>query len=52
MMSRPKCRICKNELTVPMGYNWGACDRCAKKAIDTASKKATVLHGTAYQLKK
>ena len=34
-----KCCICRTELTVPMGYTYGACKLCAKKAIDTLAKK-------------
>ena len=39
MTDKLKCQICQVELTVPMGYNWGACDACAKKAIKLASDK-------------
>ena len=33
------CRICKKVFTVPMGYNWQACDNCTKKALDMAEAK-------------
>ena len=33
MTDKLKCQICQVELTVPMVYNLGACDACAKKAI-------------------
>ena len=38
-MEKLKCVVCQNELAIPMGYNWGACDACTKKAIKVASNK-------------
>ena len=28
------CRICKKEFDFTMGYNWQACDKCTKEALD------------------
>ena len=38
-----RCCICKQELRSSMGYFYGACVKCAKKAIDTAAKKTKTL---------
>ena len=38
-----RCCICKQELTIPMGFTYGACDKCAKTAIATAAKKTKTL---------
>ena len=32
------CVICKQQARSSMGYFYGACMNCAKKAIDTAAK--------------
>jgi len=37
-MDTTKCRLCGTTNNAD-GYNWGACDRCAQKALDAAERR-------------